>query len=156
MNLIISIKEISNDDYDNLIVNRTDETYLVDIIHVGLKLLDIKGTRIIISNIPTDYTPPDNVTGTVHGFIRYYAGDYYGIYIAKADEIESINILSHELIHLHQYYSKRLKQGRKYYIWKNDTLYKPLKYSYTEKPWEIEAREIGDMLNFSIKSLIID
>lgn len=154
--LTISIKGISRDNNDNLIINRTNQKYLDTITYIGLNLLNIKGTRIVISDLPRNYKPPSDTEGNVQGFIKYYGGNYYGIYIIKADVNQSITILAHEIVHLYQYHSKRLKQNSRYYIWDNDTLYKPLKYRYMEKPWEIQAFQLGYLLDYGIKNLIIE
>ena len=51
---------------------------------------------------------------------------------------QSINVLSHELIHLKQYYNKELMIIKDSIYWKNE-LINIFSISYKNRPWEIEA-----------------
>lgn len=154
--LIISIKGISRDNNDNLIINRTNQKYLDTIIYSGLNMLEIKKARIIISDISSDFKPKNDtkepIVGNTLGYITHISGNYYSIRIIKADKNESINILSHELVHLYQYHHKLLINNDDYYVWGYDTIYKPTSYTYFDRPWEVQARRAGDMLEYLLKN----
>lgn len=62
----------------------------------------------------------------------------YIIFINDLGRKNSITTISHELIHLNQYYTGKLKKSPEGMIWK-DELIDVTAVSYPNKPWEIEA-----------------
>lgn len=141
-------------DTTNLVSNSVDKPYMDTILHVGLSILNLKD--VMVSVLPLTESAKSQFAaegGELKAHIREYDGVYY-IFIDDVDRIESIKILSHELIHLKQYYEKRLylKDGR-IPVWLGDEY--PLNYTtYENRPWEVEAFSLDDQIEEKITSVL--
>lgn len=121
------------------IVNTTDDKYIDTILYCGLNLSNIDSINIVI--LPIENKSKylyfnDNIE--FKALINYYSGVYY-LYIDDNTRNENIEIISHEIVHINQYYNKKLiLLNNGYVIWNGDTL-NGNKINYYERPWEIEA-----------------
>lgn len=122
---------------DNQIYNRTKTPYYDTIMSVGLSSMNIKNVKVIITNLSKE--TKNNFEGELKAHIRYHQGVFY-LFINDESRVESIDIISHEIVHIMQYQSKNL-------IFENDKVfYKNTEYNltnipYEDRPWEIEAFE---------------
>lgn len=118
------------------VINTTNVLYLDTIVHAGLQILKIDSVIVVIKPLinKEGILPGDlDVKGYIKG-----EGYTYIIFIDDFSKEESIKILSHELIHLKQYYNNELKIINNIPVWKGDTI-KLDKYDYNQRPWEKEA-----------------
>lgn len=124
----------------NQIINNTDKPYLDTIVSVGLDQLGIGNVVVLIN--PLSKTAKESfdlsVGGSLEAHIRESNGTFYIFINNELTKTEVLTVISHELIHLKQYYEKR-------FIYENDTItwmgikYKINQIRYDERPWETEA-----------------
>jgi hypothetical protein len=138
---------------NHYVFNRTDALYLDTIVHAGLQKLDIDSVIVVIR-------PLINKEGILSGDMEFKAhikGEEYSyiIYIGNFSRDENISILSHELIHLKQYYRNEIKiiNEGKTPIWKGDTI-DVNGYTYENRPWEKEAYGNQYKLSEKMKTLL--
>lgn len=141
---------------NNHIFNTIDnKNYLDTIVFSGIKSLDIDSLIIIIKPLSqkdkNDFLWENNSELKAH--IKG-EGNTYIIYIQTSlGRNEYIEIMSHELIHLNQYYTEKLQiiEGKVY--WENKEIDLD-KYSYEKRPWEKEAYENQKELAKKMKLLL--
>jgi len=134
------------------IFNTTEQNYLDTIVHAGIQNIDIDSIIIVIKPL---INKSDILT---HGDIDLKAhivgeGLQYIIYIDKFSRKENIKILSHELIHLKQYYNKDLTIKNGKVLWKDKEI-NINEYSYEKLPWEEEAFNEQHILESKIKGIL--
>jgi len=139
---------------ENIISNQTNKPYLDTILHVGLKHLNIKGVTIIVKDLNVEIKK--NITeqdGLITQAFILGDGNQFIIYIDDFNRIKSIVVLSHELIHLEQYYDDRLIDYDGEMVWDNMvyTNEEIKDMYYFNRPWEKEAFDNQDELNKKIK-----
>ena len=120
------------------IYNSTNKPYLDTIVESGLQSLKIDTVTVIIEKIKNTSTTINGEDIDLEAYIVYY-NDMYYIFIGDYDRNENITILSHELIHLRQYYDKTLvisKTG--VYLWLDEVV-DISDMNYNDRPWEVEA-----------------
>lgn len=125
---------------NNLVLNGTNKTYLDTIIYVGLKEIEVNGVVVAINNMSL---APKTIDGNpLEAYVSQLNDNTFALYV-KNDlrKSEAILILSHELIHIKQYYSKQLQinQGEGTVEWNGAIIYNPGNIDYIERPWEIDA-----------------
>jgi len=136
---------------ERLILNFTDEAYLDTIVHIGLDSLNIgTNTLIIIKPLSSVKNVVFQNDMELHAFIVGGINQYI-IYIYEANRSNSITTLSHELIHLKQYYDNRLIVKYNDVTWEGNSINID-DYEYIKRPWEIEAFNKQDELEKRIKS----
>ena len=129
----------------NQVKNLNRVNYLDTITHIGLKKLNLIGINLVIRDMKDD----------VKAFI---IGDnsQYAIYTKLLiNRTKSIEVISHELIHLLQSEVGKFKKGDTYIIWENDTIHNPGDLDYSKRPWEIEAFNLGKLLEYEIRNELI-
>ena len=127
----------------NNILNVTEPKYLDTIVSVGLDVLGVESTFISISHLPENikdqfgFANPDT---QLQAFILSDDSDLFRIYFDKIDKETAITVMSHELIHLKQYYDSKLKVDLKAqtaeFMGKS---YNLQEIPYAERPWEKDA-----------------
>lgn len=129
-------KQIKLDTF-NLVFNNTEHEYIDTILNVGLTELNLK--NIVVTVIPLNENTKRSFqsNGELKAHIREQDGYYY-IWIDELNRYENIEVLSHELIHLKQYYDKRLVLDGNTPIWLGKE-YSLESVPYESRPWEIEA-----------------
>jgi hypothetical protein len=119
------------------------------VVSKGLEILNLKDV-----NVNVYYLEDINLKGDAANSDALLIGKdgMYDIYLKKGlTESELIEAVSHELIHLKQFETKRLiKKGAGIVIWEGSTLdYTEIDYS--ERGWEAEAFNQGRKLSKKIK-----
>lgn len=138
---------------NHYVFNTTEVNYLDTIVHSGLQKLEIDSVIVLVK-------PLVNKQGLLPGDMDVKAhikGEncQYIIYIDKFSREEYIQILSHELIHLKQYYKHefKLEGNGTIPIWKGDTI-NVKNYTYENRPWEKEAYGNSSKLAEEMKKLL--
>ena len=120
------------------IYNLSSKPYLDTIVESGLQSLKIDSVTVVIKNIQNTSTKINGEDIDLKAYI-VYSNDIYYIFIGNYNRNENITILSHELIHLKQYYDKTLLISRTgVYLWLNEVV-DISDIDYNQRPWEIEA-----------------
>lgn len=135
------------------VYNMTQVPYLDTVVHAGLQTLKIDSVIVVIKPLINNegILPGDLIT---KAYIRG-EGFQYIIFIDKFNRDENITTLSHELIHLKQYYKGEMKLINKgtIPIWKGDTI-NIKNYTYENRPWEKEAYENQHKIGTEMKSIL--
>jgi len=134
---------------ENRVFNITTQNYMDTVILVGLSELRIKGVDVLIKPLVPLPKGPDDLE--INAFIRKYGRAKYVIEIGSFSKSEVIGILSHELMHLHQYHTSRLHMTTTSLIW-YDRVYITDIPHYFDRPWEIEAEGLGRILEKKIRN----
>lgn len=120
---------------ENHITNLTNIVYLDTIISVGLSKL--KQSNVFVVVLPLTQRQIDQFADSGELKAHIVGNDSnYIIFVSDITRNESITVISHELIHLNQYQSGRLKIDSTGVIWEGNLIDNLL---YEERPWEIEA-----------------
>jgi len=140
---------------DNIIVNRATQPYLDTIVNVGLDELNIQKILVVIRPITSEIKTQLNQKETDLDVKAFIVGknNQYIIYIVDMDRNSSMDVISHELIHLQQTESGRLVKGTQSVIWEG------IEYSsqieYDKRPWEIDAYSNSNDLKHKIQNRLI-
>jgi len=138
---------------NNIINNIKDKDYLDTIIYAGIKEINLSG--LFINIVPLS----DNIKNNFQSDIELKAvitGDNnaYNIYLdTNMNRDQYITTLSHELIHLKQYYTKELVIENGIPIWKGKKV-DLNSIDYQDRPWEIEAFAKQNDLEKKINKLL--
>ena len=122
------------------IFNLTQQSYLDTIVDVALIELEVQPNVVVIKDM--FFAPPyAQIPGKELLAFVYGEGGTYIIYIKPLSRVQSIDVLSHELIHLRDIEKGELLAG------KNLVMYRGIRYvgsqipEYDFRPWEIVAFE---------------
>lgn len=143
--------ELSN---KNFVTNRSTKTYLDTIVQVGLDQLGIEGETVMVRNkletkdLGNDYES--------EAYIIYNQGQSIIFIKPNVSRTKAIQVIAHELVHLDQYRTERLKVLNLGLVcWENDTI-DLLEVPYNERPWEEEAFNYGPLLEEDIKKVLLN
>lgn len=139
----------------NIISNRANQKYLDTIVSVGLDELNIQKILVVIRPITQEIRNQLNKKESELDVKAFIIGknNQYIIYIVDTDRNSSIDIISHELIHLQQTQTGKLVKGTDVILWEG-VEYSP-QIEYQQRPWEIEAFEISGELKSKIQNRLI-
>ena len=137
-------------DTENTILNATKMKYLDTVVYAGLKSLNIKNSIVSILPIKSNSDAYLGEGIEVKAYIVYDSSNYY-IFVNEMNRDEAIKILSHELIHLNQYYTKILSINVTIVEWNKKT-YIGNDIPYNDRPWEIDAFKYQDTLRNKINN----
>lgn len=126
---------------DNYILNKTALPYIDTLILVGLDELKIKNTIVFVRHLTVESDDDEFILKAhiVAGYNRQFL-----IEIEHSDRSDITESVAHELIHLHQMYTGKLRVTHDYVLWKGDTLRNLPEYS--DREWEQEAVGLGKIL----------
>jgi len=124
----------------NLIANKTDRNYLDSIVYVGLNEMNLDSIAITIRQISPDVQERFDSDSQLKAHIIGKENQYI-IFVDEMSRDEAIKVLSHELIHLKQYYTKKLILEKDKVIWDGREVYQSEinDTKYEQRPWEAEA-----------------
>ena len=124
----------------NLIANRTDRNYLDSIVYVGLNEMNLDSVAITIRQISPEVQAMFDSNSQLKAHIIGKENQYI-IFVDEMSRDEAIKVLSHELIHLKQYYTKKLILEKDKVIWDGREVYQNEinETKYEQRPWEAEA-----------------
>jgi len=124
----------------NMIANRTDRNYLDSIVYVGLNELNLDSVAVTIRQISPEVQAMFDSNSQLKAHIIGKENQYI-IFVDEMSRDEAIKVLSHELIHLKQYYTKKLILEKDKVIWDGREVYQTEinETKYEQRPWEAEA-----------------
>lgn len=137
--------EIQKLDRTNFIVNNTNQKYLDTTLLVALSVANIHGKTIVIENMTEELMKKFRDDGGVHlsaAVIGDPSGNQFLLFVDGFSHRSAIKVMAHEVIHIMQYSSGRLKVIPNLgVIWESDTISFDLLYNlnYRDRPWEMEA-----------------
>lgn len=136
---------------NNGIVNFSKHNYVDTVVSIGLDVLNIKNNYVTIRDVPEQIVENFKKQNDMDlGASIIGANDQYIIYINELSRITSTKIISHELIHLEQYDSGRLRVIESgVVLWEGKEM-NVLDIPYNERPWEKEAFRRQDDLEKKI------
>lgn len=118
------------------VYNKTEQPYLDSVVYLGLDHLNIQDVIVVIKPLE-----PNTVKVEEGSYLDAHiigSGKTYVIFTRNLNRSDAVTILSHEMIHLHQYYTGKLQVTKDGIIWEE----KPVELSglsYPNRPWEKEA-----------------
>lgn len=133
---------------NNIVILNVDKSYYDTIIKIGLDEVNIKDIKVVVIEL-TDASKSQFDGGDLKAHIRYHEGVYY-LFMGDYDRNESIDIISHEIIHITQYYSGKLDYTDGQLTW-DDRIYDLNNVSYEERSWEVDAFSKQKQLSNRIK-----
>lgn len=136
----------------NIIGNSTPLTYYDTILSVGLSEVGISG--IIITIYPLSDAAKDNSQiSELKAHVRYANGVFY-LFIDELNKQEAIRVISHEVIHIEQYLSKRLVYEDGRVFWEGEE-YQLNNVEYEVRPWENDAFMKDGPLSSKVSNILI-
>jgi hypothetical protein len=120
---------------ENNLVLSTDGT-CDTILRVGLDVANLSG--LIVNILPLSESAKSSFNGDLNAHLRLHDGTYYLFINHNNSREELIRIISHEIIHIQQYHSKRLIYENGSVMWEGAE-YDLNSISYENRPWENEA-----------------
>lgn len=144
---------------DHQIINQTSRNYLDTIISVGLSEMGISGFKVYVMNLGEEFkNNPAKGTGDMNlkATVFNYGSDFIMYVDESVDKGLAIEVITHELIHLGQFWSGDLKVINKSgtVIWKGQII-EALSVDYESRPWEIEAFDKGRKLSSDVSDILI-
>jgi hypothetical protein len=136
----------------NLINNNVFPTYYDTILSVGLEEEGIIGSFVVVSQLSD--AAKEQFNGELKAHVRFFDGVYY-LYTDHMDREEAIRVISHEIIHIHQYNSGQLIYENGEVTWENKT-YDLNSVDYDYRPWEKDAFNRENELNNKILKILYD
>lgn len=136
---------------NNGIVNFSKHNYVDTVVSIGLDVLNVKNNYITIRDVPEQIVESFRKQNDMDlGASIVGANDQYIIYVNELSRMTSTKIISHELIHLEQYDSDRLRViSSGVVIWEGKEM-NVLDIPYNDRPWEKEAFRRQDDLEKKI------
>ena len=124
----------------NMVSNRTDTDYLDSIVYVGLNEMNLDSIAITIKQISPEVQAMFDSESQLKAHIIGKENQYI-IFVDEMSRDEAIKVLSHELIHLKQYYTKKLILEKDKVYWDGREIYQTEinETEYNRRPWEAEA-----------------
>lgn len=140
-------------DYRNTVINQTSKKYLDTIVHSGLSSVGVHDVSVVIQPISKRVRDSFEGGGVYHAYI-VFRNNTYTIYIDDVGKLESITVLSHEIIHLQQYELGQLKiiNGTTP-VWKGEII-DISNVPYEDRPWEKEAFNKQNSVENKIKNIL--
>ena len=133
---------------DNTIVNKTEQRYLDTALLVALNEAQVSGITVIIEDLTPSVREQFRQFSDIHLSAAVVGnGKQFILFVDRFSHKGALTPISHEVIHIMQYYSGRLKSIPDYgVVWDSDTIsYDVLRATnYRERPWEMEAFDAED------------
>jgi len=139
----------------NMVANRTEDNYLDSVVYVGLNELGMDSLAVTIRPITDEVKQQFDSEGTLKAHILGRDRQYI-IFLDDMGRDESIKVLSHELIHLRQYVTKKLVLHKNEVVWDGEIIseYRVSELKYDDRPWEIEAFAEQRQLENKIRNIL--
>ena len=142
--------ELSN---NNIVHNMTDKTYLDTIVKVALDIEGISGVTVVIKELKS--TSQQTVEGNIDVKAAMYGEANLFLFSVNKNlsKSEAIYVVSHEIVHLEQFYSGQLVLSNGEFLWGGIPInYKNI--AYETRPWEMEAFNKQTSLGRKIKRIL--
>lgn len=133
--------------YKNNTINTFDNNSFIDsVLTVGLNEFDIKNINITVRKLQNN--------DEYLAYVKKYDNNNYVLWLSDISKDKTILVLSHELIHINQYYFNRLNMKNGTIFWNNKIYVVPINQDYYQRPWEIEAYVNERKLAIKIKNIL--
>ena len=138
---------------NNIIVNNTKPKYIDTILSIGLDKAGLVGVTVVVNEMSdgAENMIPDY---ELKAHIREWEGVFY-LFIGSVSKSEAIRVLSHEIIHIHQYYSDELKYFDGKVYWRGDE-YDLNDVNYDKRPWEEDAFDRERSLSNAVGEVLLN
>ena len=145
-------KEEVEYEVNNIVSNQTGYEYYEDIVHVGLNELCISGEVVMIRLNKGD----KEIDGMDLRGAIFTNGLQFLIYMYDLNKREAIEVMAHELIHLDQYRSNRLRETKDSIFFEDKAYKKGNLPAYRDRPWEDEAFRRQSTLQKAIEQVLME
>lgn len=132
------------------VTNYTDKNYLDTIVSTGLSILNLEKINVVLLTLSPQIKDVMGPEEELQAHVREKEALTYYIWITDLPREKSIDVLSHELIHIEQYATNRLIFENNILLWELKE-YDLNRYEYRNRPWEIEAFSKEKDLSIKIK-----
>lgn len=134
----------------NYVMNRTPTNYHDTIVHWGLHFLGIEGVYVRLDRMANRHRDQE------YEYVAHIisSGNQFLIYVNKMSRQQALRVLSHELIHLEQYYWEDLVIVNKDTVIYDGELYVVSDTPYDQRPWETDARQRERLLEKKIREVL--
>lgn len=138
--------------YKNTITNSLNLHYYDTVLSVGMDQMGISGYSVSVSKLSEN--AKSQFDGELRAHIRFLNSHFY-LFIDEMNRRESIDVISHEIIHMQQYISGDLFYDEKGNVnWKGQDI--ELNSSeYDKRPWESDAFSRQNQLSNSIEKILL-
>jgi len=136
---------------NNTINNNTLPKYIDTILSIGLDAAGLVDVVLVVN--PMSESAKTSIPDyELRAHVREWDGIFY-LFIGNIRRDEAIKVLSHEIIHIHQYYSGELSfiDGKVY--WEGEE-YDLTNTEYDKRPWEQNAFDREVPLSNAIESIL--
>jgi hypothetical protein len=139
---------------NNTVYNITKKPYLDTIVKTALDIENVKGVTVVIqvlTNLKQESLGRElEIKASIYG-----EGSTYILRMNdNVDKREAILVVAHEIIHLRQYYSKKLAISQGYVFW-DGVIVDHKNINYEERPWEMEAFSKQEGLKNKIEKILL-
>lgn len=135
---------------NNFVHNEKFPTYYDTILNVAMSEVGLTGYNVIMRELSDGAR--SQFDGELKAHIRYENGDFY-LFTQPMGKNESIEVLSHEVIHMLQYTSGNLSYLNGNVTWMGEVLELNSK-EYEQRPWETEAFQKQSQLIGTVKETL--
>ena len=120
---------------NNYVLNKSEKDYFLDIVHIGLNELGIKGVTVVVEDgVRTEKYENTEIKAVVNN-----RGSMYLIRVFDIPTNEVLTVMSHELIHILQFETGLLVEHSDRIVYKGLVYRKNNLPPYTSRPWEVDA-----------------
>lgn len=149
----------NNEDYfnpielslNNYVTNNGLPKYLDTIITVSLDVANVQGINLVLDKISSEAQNQFS-GGDLKAHMRYAYNHFY-LFTDDYGRDESIEIFSHEVIHVQQYFSNDLVYDGVKVYWKGEE-FDLNEIEYSDRPWEKEAFEKQGEISKQVKNIL--
>lgn len=135
---------------NNFIHNERFPSYYDTVLSVAMDQMGLTGHNVIVRELSDGAR--NQFDGELKAHIRQVGPDFY-IFTQEMDRTESIEVLSHEVIHMDQYTSGNLIYNNNGVTWMGETMDLNSK-EYEQRPWENDAFKRQSQLINSVENVL--
>jgi hypothetical protein len=138
----------------NFVSNSSSLDFADTIVYAGLNAMGMDNMIVRIKDLDIASQRELSLDISYDAYIQYQDNTTYNMYVSSMDRDKSLTTISHELIHLKQYYDKRLViVDNDIVIWEGQPIsLSVVEYNY--RPWEIEAFDKQKELENKIRKIL--
>lgn len=136
---------------NNTVINNGLPKYMDTVIVVSLDVANVKGINLVLDKL-SEEAKRQFSGGDLKAHMRY-AYNYFYLFTDDYSRDESIEVFSHEVIHVQQYFSNDLIYNGVKVYWKGQE-FDLNEIEYNDRPWEKEAFEKQGEISKQVKNIL--